>query len=238
MQSHHITHSPTFALLRVDLVGNSTVLAETGSMVARTSNVNMEVKMNASKKDGVLGFLLALVVAMVRKLIGGESFFVNHFTAQRNGDVTEPASVWLAPTMSGPIVHRQLQGETLVLSRGAYLASNGEVDLKMKWGGWKGLIAKEGLFMLEVTGVGDLWFTSYGGVEVMEVNGSFVLDNGHLVGYEGDLKMGIKNAGGGVFGFVASGEGLVCEFTGRGRVYVQTRNESALIDWLLQRMGG
>jgi uncharacterized protein (AIM24 family) len=35
-----------------------------------------------------------------------------------------------------------------------------------------------------------------------------------------------------VLGFVASGEGIVCEFNGNGRVYLQSRNLGALSDWL------
>jgi uncharacterized protein (AIM24 family) len=33
-------------------------------------------------------------------------------------------------------------------------------------------------------------------------------------------------------GLVASGEGLVCHFNGRGRVYVQSRNLQSLAGWL------
>ena len=70
------------------------------------------------------------------------------------------------------------------------------------------------------------------------VNGSYIVDNGHLVGYEGDLTFSIRSAGGGVIGFVASGEGLVCEFQGRGRVYIQSRNLSSLVSWLTPMLPG
>jgi uncharacterized protein (TIGR00266 family) len=125
-----------------------------------------------------------------------------------------------------------MQGETLVLSTGAYLAHMGDVDLKLKFGGLKGMLAKEGAFFLAVSGMGDLWFTSYGGIEYVDVNGTYMIDNGHLVGYEGNLTFSIRTAGGGMMGFMASGEGLVCEFQGQGRVWVQTRNLSSLVGWL------
>jgi uncharacterized protein (AIM24 family) len=35
-----------------------------------------------------------------------------------------------------------------------------------------------------------------------------------------------------MLGFVASGEGIVCEFNGTGRVYLQSRNLGALTDWI------
>ena len=141
-------------------------------------------------------------------------------------------SVWVAPTISGQITHRRLNGETLTLSSGAYVAHVGDVDMAMKFGGLKGLLAKEGAFFLNCSGVGDLWFNSYGGIHAIDVNGTYIVDNGHLVGYEGNLTFNIKSAGGGLMGFVASGEGMVAEFNGQGRVYIQSRNMGSLVSWL------
>jgi uncharacterized protein (TIGR00266 family) len=224
--AHEITHGPSFAMLRVDLSPGQTVIAEAGAMVARHQPIAMQVKMNASPSAGFFAMVKALFIALIRKFIGGETFLVNHFSAP------QPGSVWLAPSLSGQITHRRLSGETLVLSTGAYLAHVGDVDLKMKFGGLKGLLAKEGAFFLELSGNGELWFTSYGGIEAVDVNGPFMVDNGHLVGYEGNLTFNIKSAGGGMMGFMASGEGLVCEFNGQGRVYVQSRNLGSLASWL------
>lgn len=225
--AHEITHGPSFAMLRLDLQPGQVVVAEAGSMVARHQQVAMEVKMNAGAKAGFFAKLTALFVAIIRKVIGGETFFVNHFSAP------QPGSVWIAPTMAGQIAYRRLNpGEKLILSTGAYLAHHGDIDLKMKFGGLKGLLAKEGAFFLEISGSGDLWFTSYGGIEVIDINGSYMVDNGHLVGYEGQLTFDIRRAGGGLMGFVASGEGLVCEFKGQGRIYIQSRNLSSLVGWL------
>lgn len=224
--SHEITHGPSFAMLRVDLQPGQTFVGEAGSMVARNQQVGMEVKMNAGKSAGFFAFLKAMTIAVIRKFVGGETFFVNHFQTQT------PGSVWLAPSVSGQIHHRRLNGETLVLSTGAYMGHVGDIDIKMKFGGLKSLLAKEGAFFLEVSGTGDLWFNSYGGVHVVDINGPYIVDNGHLVGYEGQLTFDIRSAGGGLMGLMASGEGLVCEFNGQGRVYLQSRNLSALVDWL------
>jgi len=223
---HEITHGPAFAMLRLDLAPGQVVTTEAGSMVARQEHVRMETKMNASPSAGFFAKVAAFFIALIRKVIGGETFFVNHFSAQQGG------SVWLAPALSGSIQHRVMNGETLILSSGAYLANVGNFDVKMRWGGLRSLLAKEGLFMLEIRGQGDLFFTSYGGIHTIDVNGSYVLDNGHLVGFEGNLTFDIKTAGGGFMGFVASGEGLVAEFRGQGRLYIQSRNLSALVDWL------
>lgn len=229
---HEITHGPSFAMLRVDLTPGQTLIAEAGSMVARHKHVGMEVKMNAGRSPGLWAKMKAFFIAMIRKVMGGETFFVNHFAAP------QPASVWVAPALSGQISHRRLAGEHLILSTGAYLASIGDVDMRLKFGGLKSLLAKEGAFFLDISGHGDLWFTSYGGVTAVDVDGSYIVDNGHLVGYEGQLTFDIRTAGGGLMGLFASGEGLVCEFRGRGRVYIQSRNLSSLVSWLTPLMPG
>lgn len=223
---HAITHGPSFAMLRVDLAPGEAVVGEAGSMVARHQSLTMAVKLNAGRSTGFFASFKALFVAFLRRMIGGETFFVNQFTA------SAPGSVWLAPPLAGQVVHRRLQGELLLLSTGAYLAHAGGVELKLKWGGLRAVLAKKGLFFLGVTGHGDLWFTSYGGVEAIDVNGSYLVDNGHLVGYEGNLKLSIRSAGGGLLGLAASGEGLVCELSGQGRVWIQTRNLETLVGWL------
>ena len=224
--AHEITHGPSFAMLRVDLAPGQALVAEAGAMVARNQHVQMAVKLNASPSAGFIATLKAIVIALIRKFIGGETFIVNHFSAP------QPGRVWLAPAMSGHIAHRRMNGEKLILSTGAYLAHVGNLDIAMKFGGLKGILAKEGAFWLEVSGVGDLWFTSYGGIEVVDITQPFMIDNGHIVGYEGQLNMSVKRPGGGMMGLIASGEGLVCEFTGQGRVYLQSRNLSSLVSWL------
>ncbi len=221
-----ITHGPSFAMLRVDLAPGQVVSAEAGSMVARHSGVGMEVKLNAAASAGFVAKLKAFMIALIRKFVGGETFFVNHFSSPQGG------SVWIAPAMAGAIAHRRMQGETLTLSTGAYMASTGDLQMRLKFGGLRSLLAKEGAFFLQITGHGDLWFNSYGGVHSVPINGPFIVDNGHLVGFEGALDYVIKGAGGGLMGLVASGEGIVCEFNGQGTVYLQSRNRSALVDWL------
>jgi len=224
--AHQISHGPSFAMLRVDIAPGQTLVSEAGAMVARHQPVQMQVKLNAGRAAGFFAKLKAFLIALLRKFAGGETFFVNHFSAPQGG------SVWLAPTFAGQIQHRRMQGETLTLSTGAYLAHVGDVDLKLKFGGLKSLLAKEGAFFLVVSGHGDLWFNSYGGIEFVDVSGTYIVDNGHLVGFEGNLDFRIRTAGGGLMGFAASGEGLVCEFSGQGRVWLQTRNIGALVGWI------
>lgn len=230
--NHQITHDPAFSMLRVDLQPGEVLVSEAGAMAAMSDNITMEAKLTVQPNASMGTTAGALFAAVIRRFLGGESFFVTHYTAQ------QPASVWLSPTMSGSIIHRRLEnGQSIMLSAGAYVASTGNLDVIVQYGGLRGILAKEGAFFLKVIGQGgDLWFNSFGGVDVIDVNGSYVVDNGHIVGWEGNLQFDIKSAGGGLMGMVASGEGLVCEFKGQGRIYIQSRNMGSILDWLLPLM--
>lgn len=223
---HQIAHGPSFALLKAKLAPGETLTAEAGSMVTRSASVAMRVRLAAPRRAGILGALVALLIALVRRFVGGETFFVNEFSSATGGEVS------LAPSLSGAIVHRRLTGDRLLLQAGAFLASTGEVDIRLRWGGLRTLIAREGLFLLEASGTGDLFFTSYGGIEPVEVRGSYIVDTGHMVAFEGQLDFRVRSAGGGALGLIASGEGLVCEFSGNGTVFIQSRNLRALASWL------
>src|SRR5687768_2177551 len=74
--AHEITHGPSFAMLRVDLAPGQTLIAEAGAMVARHNHVGMEVKMNAGKGAGFFALLKAFLIAIIRRFVGGETFFV------------------------------------------------------------------------------------------------------------------------------------------------------------------
>lgn len=221
-----IKYEPTFSMLQLTLAPGEVLIAEAGSMVARSSNLQMEVKLNAGRNAGFFGKLKAVMIALLRKFVGGETFFVNHFSSPQGG------FLWLAPALSGGIKPITLQGNAMLFSAGAYLASIGEVDLKMRWGGLRAILSKEGAFFVEASGNGLVWVTSYGAIEEIYCNGSYIVDNGHIVGFDSSLTFKIKSAGGGLLGFMASGEGLVCEFQGQGRILIQTRNTSSLASWL------
>jgi len=230
MPQHMVKYEPTFSMLEVNLAPGEVLIAEAGSMVARASNLEMDVKLNAGKNPGFFGKMKAMFIALIRKVVGGETFFVNHFHGGQGG------WVWLAPALSGGVRHIPLQGQTMLFSTGAFLASAGDVDLKLRFGGLRALLAKEGAFFLEASGHGDLWVNSYGAIDEIYCNGSYVVDNGHIVGFDSSLDFKIKAPGGGAMGFFGSGEGLVCEFTGQGRILIQSRNLGALVEWLTRMM--
>lgn len=195
-------------------------------MVLSSPEVAMTTHLNAGRHAGFFAMIWVFLVAVARKFLGGETMFVNRFTAPTRAEVV------LAPSLSGHIVRHTLSGgRRLFVQTGSYLASTGSIDTKIRFGGLRSLLGGEGLVLLECVGEGELWINSYGSVLAVPINGTFTVDTGHIVAFEGELDFRIKTAGG-MKGLFFSGEGLVCEFSGQGTVYMQSRNLAALVSWL------
>lgn len=229
---HLIEHGPAFAWLKVQLAAGEVIQAEAGSMVRRTVGLQMDTRLNAGRSASAFAKLLAVFVALMRKFLGGETMFVNDFHGPAGGEVV------LAPSLSGSIVRQRLTvGHRLFVQTGSYLASTGSIDTKVRWGGLRALFGGEGLILLECSGEGDLFVNSYGGVVPVAVDGKFIVDTGHIVAFDGTLDFKVRSVGG-VKSFLFSGEGLVCEFHGRGTVYIQSRNLGALVGWVSPMLAG
>lgn len=223
---HHIEHGPAFAWLRVGLEPGERIVAEAGAMVRQSAALEVETRLNASKKGGFLGVVVAFFVALMRRLFGGETMFLNEFWGPQGGEVV------LAPKLSGNILRKALDGtRTLFVQTGGYLASTIGVDTKLRFGGLRTLFGGEGLVLLQCSGQGDVFVNSYGGITEVAVNGTFVVDTGHIVAFDGALDFRVRSIGG-AKSFFFSGEGLVCEFQGQGTVYIQSRNLKALVGWV------
>jgi len=224
---YFIEHGPAFAWLRVGLGPNERIVAEAGAMVRQSTELEVETRLNAGRKRGFFGTIVAFVVALLRRWLGGETMFVNEFWGPRGGELV------LAPKLSGHIMQRTLDGtRTLFVQTGGYLASGPDVDTRLRFGGLRTLFGGEGLVLLQCTGHGDVFVNSYGGITEVAVDGTFIVDTGHIVAFDGALDFRVRSIGG-AKSFFFSGEGLVCEFAGRGKVYVQSRNMSALRSWVV-----
>jgi uncharacterized protein (TIGR00266 family) len=123
-----------------------------------------------------------------------------------------------------------MRNETLMLQSGSFHAATPGVEITSKWNGAKGFFSGEGLFLIKTSGSGDLFMSSYGAIEMVEVQGSYVLDTSHIVAFDASLTYNIRT--GGMKSLFFSGEGLVCHFSGRGRLWYQTRSAGALAAFL------
>lgn len=215
-----IRYKPSYSLAIVDLAAGESVIAEGGAMVSMSANVGVETSM----RGGLAG-------ALKRKVLGGESFFVNTFTASGGaGEIT------FAPSLPGDLQVREMNGETFFLQSGSYIAAPSTVSVDTQWGGAKTFFGSEGLFLLKAQGQGPLIFSSYGAIHEVELTGQpYIVDTGHIVGFTSSLNFNVRRVGGWK-STVLSGEGLVCEFTGTGKLFLQTRSSQAFLSWLLPKL--
>ena len=218
---HEIRHRPSYALLDVTLESGESLMAEAGAMVSHTDGVEI-----STGRGG--GSLLKSVKSSV---LGGESFFRNTFTAPEGGSVT------LAPPLPGDIVHHEIEDERILVQSGAYLAADADIELDSEFGGATSFFGGEGLFLLELQGTGPTFFASYGAVERVELDAgeSYTVDTGHVVGFTDGVTWDVNRVGG-LKSTLLSGEGLVCEFTGEGTVWLQTRSHDAFLAWLIPQL--
>ncbi|MDG1479060.1 MAG: TIGR00266 family protein [Myxococcota bacterium] len=210
-----IHHRPSYALAVVDLEVGETVVAEGGALVSRDASISMETRAGAEKGGGMMKGLMS----GLKRMVAGESFFQNRFTASAPGHVT------FAPTHVGDIaVYELAAADDLYLQSTAFLCSADGIKVDTKWGGAKTFFGGEGLIMLKATGQGPIAFNAFGGIKVVDVDGTFTVDTGHIVAFESSLTFSVKRFGGGWKQFIFGGEGLVCTFSGTGRLWLQTRN--------------
>ncbi len=204
---------PAFSVLEVTLQTGEQIVAESGAMAWMEGAVNTET----STRGGVLS-------GLKRKVLSGESFFQNTYTAEAG-----EATVGLAPGVAGQIVPYEMQGGELFLEKSAYLASTPGVQCDSKWQGLKGLF-NEGLFVLRTTGSGMLFFSGYGAIEEVQVDGAYTIDNRYAVAWEPSLEYRLTRARR-IRSFLFSDQFLL-NFTGTGRVWVQSRSPASLADWV------
>jgi len=58
----------------------------------------------------------------------------------------------------------------------------------------------------------------------VQVDGAYTVDTGHIVAFEDTLGFSIGKSAGSWLGSFLGGEGLVCKFKGRGKLYCQSHN--------------
>lgn len=212
----NIEGKPSFSYVNVVLDPGETIIAESDSMSGMDTAVQMDVKLNG----GLIG-------GLIRKYLGGESLFINHFS----NPTSSPLRLTLVQSTPGDIVEKQLNNESFCLQPGSYVASTPGINLSLKWAGIFSFIGGEGLFKLVVSGTGTVLIGSYGGIVEKEIEGEYLVDTSHLVAYEPQMKLKTQLSGG-IFSSFFSGEGFVTRISGSGKILIQTRSISGLQSWL------
>jgi uncharacterized protein (TIGR00266 family) len=211
-----ILNRPASTAARVKLASGETLTAEVGAMIAMSTELQVET--TSKSRGGGGGILKGL-----KRLFSGESFFLNHFTATADGQ-----EIIVGPGLAGDIVHHTLSGGTLVAQGTSWLASSAGIEIDTTWQGLvSGMFSGEGLFWVKCSGSGDVLINSFGAIFEKEIDGEYTVDTGHIVAFEDTLQFKVGKAGKSLVGSVLGGEGLVCKFSGRGKLYCQTHNPSS-----------
>jgi uncharacterized protein (TIGR00266 family) len=216
-----VLYRPSYSLAQVTLEPGEPIQVEAGAMVGMSPSLEMKTQASG-------GFLKSLS----RSMFGKESFFLNTYTGKTEGD-----TIALAPALPGDVAVIEMQDESLLVQSGSYLASSAGIEVDTKWSGAKTFFGSEGLIMLRVRGTGTLIVSSYGAIHPMELAAGqeYVVDTGHLVTFEEQIGFKVKKVAGWK-STLFSGEGLVVELKGPGKVTLQSRSQDAFLSWLIPRI--
>ena len=220
-----IRHSPSFAVARCTLAGGETLKVQPDAMIAHSPGMQL-----AASVDG------GLLKGLKRKALGGESFFVSTWTAPSEGGFVD-----VAPYLFGDVFTLKVDSsQSLLISRGGWVANEQGVEIDAKWGGMKNLFGGEGGFIVKATGAGDIVLACLGALDIWDLAAGqqLILDSNHMVAYDESVNYTLRRAvEGKSIQSLKSGEGFVFEFTGPGRVYGQTRSPQSFLGWLQTSLG-
>jgi uncharacterized protein (TIGR00266 family) len=215
-----ILFRPSYSLAVVKLSPNEKIRVDSGAMVSMSQSVTIETKAAG-------GFLKSLT----RSVLGGESFFQNFFQASAEG-----GEITLAPDLPGDQIEITLTGEKLLIQSGSYMASELGVELDAKIS-MKAFMSAEGISILEAFGTGKLLLSSYGAIyeKTLAAGETYTVDSSHLVAFDSTITVAPRTVGG-FKSTMLSGEGLVVDLTGPGRLFIQTRSPKAFINWIIPQI--
>ena len=195
-------------------------------MIAHSAGVVLEAKSQGGMMKG-----------LKRKMLGGGSYYVTSYTAPPQGGWVDIAGV-----LPGDLVLLEITPERpFFLRRGSWIGNASTVEIETQWGGRANLFGGEGGFGYCASGQGTAIATIYGAADVMELaEGEVVtIDTGHVVAYDLAIQFSMRRAvAGKTLQSMKSGEGWVFDFTGPGRVLLQSRNPDAFAEWAASVMPG
>ena len=226
-----VQHAPVFSTLELSLSSGEFVVAQPNSMLTMTAGIGISAHVGRQDKgDGEGAKKRSSMFSGIKSMLGGESFFTAEFRAK-----SDDQSVTLAPESYGDIVVLDLAPETgYYLTRGSYLANVGMTNVRVAYGGVKGLMSRKGLFLMHATAsgsgpdsTGQVFCQSYGAVEhrVLKPDEVVYVDNRFMVAFEDTVTYKLVKATESIKDSLMSGEGFVNRYTGPGNIYYQTRGK-------------
>jgi uncharacterized protein (TIGR00266 family) len=211
--------------LQIDLRQGEEIYAEAGTMLFMGPGIDLQARMQGG-----------IVKGLMRKFLAGETMFMSVFRCQ-----AASGRLALANPIAGKIFPVQLNGNTVLAERNAYLAAIGNVDLSIaftkRFGA--GLFGGEGFILQKISGQGLLFLHAGGNMldfdlapgEQLRVDTGCIVSFADTVSYDIQFVGGFRNA---LFG----GEGLFyATLTGPGHVVLQTLPFSRLANRIAAAVG-
>jgi uncharacterized protein (TIGR00266 family) len=202
-------HTPAFGVARLQLAPGEAVLADYAALVATSFGV--------------------VVDPMVR---GGSR------TRSRPTTFTAPAEggwVDLAPPAPGDVYVVELDGMSgWCVARGSALAQGSTLRTEPQWPGFRALFGTDVGFLEHVSGAGPLVLACCGTVDLvtLEAGELITVEPGYLLAYGEQTQCRLRAVSQSMPQSVRSGEGLMLDFAGPGRLLTQTRNPRTFANWL------
>ena len=216
---YEILYEEAFPIVKCQLQRGERIKAESDAMIGMSSTIEI----SGGTEGGIMRGL--------GRLLSGESFFFQYLTATR-GD----GEVLIGHAIPGGIIDVELDGSYgLRLQKNGFLAATDGIQIDTKAQNLvRGMFSSEGLFILNISGRGTVFLSSYGSIHAINLapGEEYIVDNGHLVAWADYMQYSIEKASSGWGNSIMSGECLVCRFRGPGIVLIQTRNPKSFKNWL------
>ncbi len=202
----------TVPAVEMTLNRGETVFTQSGGMFWQTEGIEM----NTNTRGGVLKGL--------GRMLAGESMFMAHYTANRDG-----AQVAFAANVAGSVIPVDVDLiPGLIVQKGAFLCAQDSVQLEtvLTKRASSGFFGGEGFILQQLRGSGMAFLEVDGDLIQKDLAAGEVLkiDTGNVVAFSPGVRYEIETVKG-LGNILVGGEGLfLTKLTGPGRVFLQTMN--------------
>lgn len=219
--------------LHCNLQRGDSIYCEANAMVMMESNLELKGKLQGG-----------IMQSLMRRFANDESLFQQEIEA-----VHGEGDCLLAPTLDGDMQIIEVGAQQYTLSDGAFVAAQKGVqvnaNIQRNLGG--AVFGDTGGFVvMQTQGKGQLVVSGFGSLFEIEVtpDKDVIIDNGHVVCWDSNLDYRLavstskkKGFMGNIINSVTSGEGMVLNFSGKGKVIICSRNRDSYQGWLQSILG-
>ncbi|GAA0311383.1 TIGR00266 family protein [Psychrobacter aestuarii] len=219
--------------LHCNLKRGDSIYCEANAMVMMESNLELKGKLQGG-----------IMQSLMRRFANDESLFQQEIEA-----VHGEGDCLLAPTLDGDMQIIEVGAAQYTLSDGAFVAAQRDVqinaNIQRNLGG--AVFGDTGGFMvMQTQGHGQVVVSGFGSLFEIEVtpDKDVIIDNGHVVCWDSrlDYRLSVstskkKGFMGNIINSVTSGEGMVLNFSGHGKVIICSRNRDSYQGWIQSILG-